>query len=97
MPARAPGEGLLSATRPSAGCHAQPAGEGKLTILIEGVFTPKAKKAFKRRRIAVPPPCSKPGFSGAKLPPAPRRAGLANSHRGWVRRRRRGYRKLTIR
>ena len=34
-----------------AGCHAEPAGEGKLTILIEGVFTPKAKKAFKRRRI----------------------------------------------
>jgi hypothetical protein len=56
----------------AAGFDAEQAGQGKLTILIERVFTAKAKKAFKRRRIAMPPPCSKPGFSGAKPPPAPR-------------------------
>jgi hypothetical protein len=28
----------------------------KLTILIEGLFTEKANKAFKRARIGTPPP-----------------------------------------
>jgi hypothetical protein len=35
-----------------------------LTILIEGLFTQMAKKAFKRLRIATPLRCLRAGFSG---------------------------------
>src|SRR6478609_7768780 len=58
-----------SVTPHAPGKRAEPTQQEKLTILIEGLFTEMAKKAFKRPRIATPPPCSGPGFSASKQPP----------------------------
>ena len=91
-------EGLLFGSRHArAGSRAEQTQQEKLTILSEGLFTEMAKKAFKRPRIATPPPCSEPEFSGATPPPGHGSAAPASSHRGWAVRRRRGCRKLTIR
>src|ERR1700684_2352514 len=84
----------LRVTPGSHGFGAEQTQQGKLTILSEGLFTEIAKKAFKRVRIATPPPCSNRGFSGATPPPGHGSGAPANSHRGWATRRRHDRRKL---
>jgi hypothetical protein len=43
--------------------------QGTLTILIEGLFTEMAKKAFKRLRLAALSPSSKPRFAALDAAP----------------------------